>query len=312
MKYKKMKYKKMKYKKVYYTMKKRVAILFSGQTRSNSLNANYNKDTLILDSISQNFLNAEFKSKYDYDVFMSIDQIDFENAAHFFGTNLKNIHITETDTYLHPIEIAIPKYDFFYEKMTQLDYKGCTSYIQNTYQYYRFFCAYNMMRIYQNQTDTNYDYIVRIRPDSRLMQNLIGLFNILDKTDIKFITEHEQLCIFKYELRDICKLIDHFGTYNKSMHEKYSVYRFYSRNKAEVFDDVQLRFSPEKQFMDHVYYTILDKGHEFNDVFLGITYPSFNLLYREDGSYGYENYTSEWKPYTCIEDLYKNFIHKLA
>ena len=40
-------------------MKKRVGILFSGQIRANSLNPNYNNDDIILNSISQYFLNSQ-------------------------------------------------------------------------------------------------------------------------------------------------------------------------------------------------------------------------------------------------------------
>ena len=66
-------------------MKKRVGILFSGQIRSNSLNPNYNNDNIILDSISQYFLNSQFKEKYNYDVFISTDNIDVERAKSYFG-----------------------------------------------------------------------------------------------------------------------------------------------------------------------------------------------------------------------------------
>lgn len=284
-------------------MKKRVAILITGQTRSNSLNPNFTKNTVVLDSFTQHIFNNEFKSKYDYDIFMSVDVIDNDKANQYFGSHLKNIHITETNEYLHPVCINIPNYDSLYKSMQNIDHGGCVSYINNTYQHYRLLCAYHMMLDYQSSTGINYDYIFRIRPDSRFMQNVCGLFHILDNSNIMYITEHDHILLFKYELHTVCELVKHFGTYNASMREKDFVYRFYPRNKAEVFDDRTLIFCPEKQYMDYVYHTITNLGYDFKKVFLGITYPSFNLLFREDGSYGHEQYTSDWKPQYLLEDL---------
>jgi hypothetical protein len=284
-------------------MKKRVAVLITGQTRSNSLNSNFNKNTVVLDSFTQHIFNDEFKSKYDYDIFMSVDIIDNNKATQYFGSHLKNIHITETNEFLYPVCINIPNYDSLYQTMQNIDHGGCVSYINQTYQHYRLLCAYYMTLDYQSSTGITYDYILRIRPDSRFMQNVCGLFHILDTSNIMYITEHDHILLFKYELHTVCDLIKYFGTYNASMHEKDFVYRFYPRNKAEVFDDRTLIFCPEKQYMDHVYHTITNLGYDFKKVFLGITYPSFNLLFREDGSYGHEQYTADWKPYYLLEDL---------
>jgi hypothetical protein len=88
-------------------MKKRVGILFSGQIRSNSLNPNYNNDNIILDSISQYFLNNQFKEKYNYDVFdmAMLDQL----PAGQFGLIVCTGHIDmqpafNIQTYFHKIK----------------------------------------------------------------------------------------------------------------------------------------------------------------------------------------------------------------
>jgi len=75
--------------------KKRIAILYSGQMRLNSLNTNEKKNTTILNSISDFLLTEKFIKKYDYDIFIGTDNIDIYESYNFFGENLKNIHIAE-------------------------------------------------------------------------------------------------------------------------------------------------------------------------------------------------------------------------
>ena len=72
-------------------MKKRVGIIYSGQMRTNSLNPDYTNDNIILEATQKYFLNDEFKNKYDYDVFFSVDIINEEKAKEYFGDNLKNM-----------------------------------------------------------------------------------------------------------------------------------------------------------------------------------------------------------------------------
>ena len=266
-------------------MKKRVAILYSGQIRSNSLNPNYSTDNTILESTSNFLLNDEFKSKYEYDVFFSVDNININKVTAFFGDNLKNIHITETNFYLHPIENTISNYEYFYEKYLKTDFQGCLNHINALYQYYRLYCVYNLLYNYQLQTNTTYDYLIRIRPDSRIMQDIMPLFNILETTNTQIITEHEQLCIMKNSMKDLFKLIEYYGDYNKSVINN-NMYNFLSR--AELLNnDYIYKFCPEKQFIDHIYFILNNNNFNPTDSFIGIHYPSYTLLYREDGTYGY-------------------------
>ena len=74
-----------------------------------------------------------------------------------------------------------------------------------------------------------------------------------------------------------------------------------------MYDDVISRFSPERQILDYVFMIITKKHKNFNDIFLGITYPSFNLLYRGNGSYGYVSYEEYQKkgPYHTIDYIIK-------
>ena len=96
--------------------KKRIAILYSGQMRSNSLSDGYINDNVILDETKKFFLNKQFNEKYDYDVFFSVDNINTEKATQFFGEHLKNIHITETNWFMNPIQYNLADYQEIYDK----------------------------------------------------------------------------------------------------------------------------------------------------------------------------------------------------
>ena len=282
--------------------------------RANSLNPSFIKDNIILDATKKHLLNNDFINKYDYDVFFSVDSIDVQKATDFFGENLKNIHLTEKNWYLRTPKESITDYSIYHKKFLANDFKGKETHETGVYQYYRLYCAYNMMKEYQTETNTTYDFVVRIRPDIRLMQNVMPLFNILEKTDCLILSEHEQLCIVKYELHEMFDFIKYIGSYNESIYAKRYIYNHYTRKEhgGEFgLDDHTLMYSPEKQFMDNVYYAILKLNKDFNKSFTGIAYPSYNLLYRENGKYGYiddshpiyNNPDYTWVPDTTLSNI---------
>lgn len=277
--------------------------------RANSLNSNYNKDNLILEATSKYFLNDEFKSKYDYDVFFSVDTIDIEKAKEYFGEDrLINVHITETDWTLQPIDNKLLNdYNYYHNEYLKIDFENCEKHINALYQYYRMYSAYNLLKNHQKKTNITYDYLVRIRPDIRLMQDIIPLFNILETTNKEIIAEHEQLIILKYELRDIFKLIKYYGTFKNCQNNR-DIFRHFIKQESDMLSEQICRFCPEKQFIEYLNYIFINKKLIFKEVFTGITYPSYNLLYRGNGIYGYSDYNNhknDWTPYNNLEYIKK-------
>jgi hypothetical protein len=260
--------------------------------RSNYLNESMN-DMTIIDSWTNNIFNAEFKDKYDYDIFISTDSISNKKTVEYFGIHLINSHITETDTYLINTNNIKKGYIFFDTLIRKIDYNGHVEHISAAYQYYRMYCAYKMMKDHVNRTGKVYDYIVRLRPDSVIMQNIITLFNILETSHIKYVAEHEQLCVFVYELFNVLKLIKYYGMYTDTTNV---IHKFLT---SDISNDKLLRYAPEKQFVDHVFYTMKTCRYDFFKHTLCLRYPTYNLLYRSDKNYGYMpsnfNITS-WKP----------------
>lgn len=302
-------------------MKKRVGIIFSGQMRSNSLNPNFTHDNIILESINKYFLNEEFKNKFDYDIFISTDTIDIDKSLDFFKDNLKNIHISETNWYMTPISSSINNYEYFYNNFLDKikNYSRYNIYLHSLHQYYRMYCAYIMLKDYQSKTNTHYDYFVRIRPDIRIMQDLFPIFELLENSNKHIFIEHELLIIVKNELEDIFKLIENYGSYNQSIDIKKSIYLYLTAG-GELYPNNVMCFCGEKQFVDHIYYTMLKQDLNYFDSFYGAKYPSFYLIYRTNLMYGYipnehPIYTNSdyiWKPIHDINYITHQFNSDLC
>ena len=288
-------------------MKPKVAILISGQMRSNSLGSLDVTDDTILNSINNNFINHTFKAKYEYDIFFSVDVINQTKVNIAFGENVKNINITETGYCLNPIQQNIPAYNHFEEKYLKTEFNGNDTHLQALYQYYRLYTCYNMAKNFENN-NRKYDYFVRIRPDVIVTQDINILFNILETTSFKIITEHEQIIICKSEMEDIFKFIDYYGYFTDNVSEINAIehsllFRHYFRGyKKDITDSNKLyNFCPETQIVRYINLIIKSKDLDFENTFFGITYPSFNLIYRGNGVYGYYYDTSGiFKPYDSI------------
>ena len=66
-----------------------------------------------------------------------------------------------------------------------------------------------------------------------------------------------------------------------------------------------MRYCPEKQFIDHMYYTLIDKKYNYFDSMIGLIYGSFNLLYRGNNQYGYLH--KSCTPKQTIDDILNSY-----
>jgi hypothetical protein len=301
-------------------MKKRIGFICSGQIRDNSLNPNQINDNVILESFKNNLLNDEFISKYDYDFFISTDYIDVDKSIKFFGDNLKNINITEDKWYLSKLTNPINDFDYYFNRFIELtkNYKNFILHEHSMFQYYRMYSAYMMLKDYQIKENIHYDYFVRIRPDIRIMQDINFIFNLLENTNLKIVLEHEQLCILKPDLEEMFDLVKHYGEFNQTAVPSNRVYmQFYNtkmglskdfpieyKNHENFLNDTLIRFSPEKQFVDHIYNLMKIKNLNPESSYLGIVYPSYNIIYSnkkykyiDDSHPIYSDVNYVWKPY---------------
>jgi hypothetical protein len=158
--------------------RKKIAILFSGQMRTNSLGTNTTNNNLIVDSISKHIINDELKNKYDYDVFISTDNTQIHKCKDFFGKNLKNIHCFDINFFMNNIKNQIPSYNKLFHLYMNRNYNNYSIYPNTVWQFYRLYDCYNMMCNYQSVN--NYDYIIRARLDTVFQKNIVPKIEELD------------------------------------------------------------------------------------------------------------------------------------
>ena len=102
--------------------------------------------------------------------------------------------------------------------------------------------------------------------------------------------------IVKPELENVFKLIEHYGTYEEPVQNKYAIYLYLTGGSPLATEQV-MKYCPEKQFVDHIYYTLLQNNKDYFKSLCGVKYPSFNVLYRENCSYAYiplDSVNSSW------------------
>jgi len=293
---------------------KKIAIMFVGQMRTNNLGENA-QDNIILDSINKYLLNDAFKNTYNYDVFISTDEIDIEKTKLYFGDHLKNINITENNWYYNDLTVNVQSYDYFYNKyLNRIKNLPYTSYLNSFYQNYRIYCSYKMIIDNEEKTNTNYDYYIKIRLDSRIMQD-ISLLMLLIEKEKKICMEHDHLIIVNNEYKEIFNFIDFIGSFNDKINNSDNLlnYFFYDTFNDTypnhmTLNDNEFFFCPERQIIEYIRHLAKNKNNIIKDIFTGITYPSFQLIYRGNNQYGYSNYTDDsiFIPIHSIEYIKNN------
>lgn len=198
--------------------KKKIAILFSGQARCAPFSHNEYKNTLITETISQHFLNDVFKEKYEYDIFMSADDLHLDNTYNFFGRDhIKNIHLYNTGFYTIPIQNHIPTMEYFIERYNSYYCDDCDKYPVAVAQYYRIYDAFHLMMEYTHGHPETYDYIIRTRFDITY-SNLIPSLELLDENpSILLCGNWDKFAIGRpVIMREYCCIVaNNFGLYDK-------------------------------------------------------------------------------------------------
>ena len=291
--------------------KTKIAIMFVGQIRINGLYNNYADDNYILESIQKYLLNDKFIQTFDYDVFISTDNIDIDKCNLFFGEKLKNINIYEKEWFYNPISREIKSYKYFYDKYMTINFNGYRNYVQALHEMYRVYCAYNMVIDNETKNNKSYDMIIKIRLDSRLMQDLYELILFFIENNKKILLEHDHFIMVNKDYKELFDFINFFGTYQNIIDNTDSIFDYLFPPWAiEINSDNSLYFfCPERQILEYIRYLLhKNKGTLINDL-VTITYSSYTILYRGNNSYGYSNYNNNdvFIPYHNFEIIKEKF-----
>lgn len=200
-------------------MKKRVAFLFTGESRCNPMGFCQNPRHDILDSYNRNIFNYEFTTKFDYDIYISTDDVNLHTTIEYFGPDkIKNIHIIKSfyghpEYYLEEVPSKLKPENCYVYDYEQQNFHDCISYPNSIRQNYKICDAYNMLQ----QKNIHYDFIVKIRFDNTVLTNIMECFKKFeDNAELQIIGQTDMFFIGKPDIMKFyCRSIDrNYGKYN--------------------------------------------------------------------------------------------------
>ena len=240
--------------------KKRIAICLTGQVRTNSCCADI--DTPVFDSWKKYFLNDEFKNAYEYDFYISTDEIDIEKTLKFLGEeHIKNIHFfkenTEIDSYYKPCK-KLKKYETCYNtyKNKMLVNKDVITepvYLNNFILLYRWYDCLNMIE----NGGIKYDYIISTRFDTIFMQNINDYISQLNEIILfacrgcVFIVGKEDIMKYHLNIMEVYGDYDHLD--NRFVFKDGGGSAWYNSDEYYTINYVQFKNSNELQIAEHFF-----------------------------------------------------------
>jgi hypothetical protein len=157
---------------------KNIIFLFTGEARTSPFNViNEERNMDVLDSYNKYVFNDEFKSKYNYKIYFSVDDLNIEDTLNYFQKDkIGNIYLKAKNYYLYNINNEIPSEEYFMD-----DYNKSWESYDKTYhkspnsiaQHWKILSCYNMLK----NDNLSYDYIIRVRTDFKFLSNLCELLD---------------------------------------------------------------------------------------------------------------------------------------
>lgn len=249
---------------------KKIAFLFSGQARCNPLSHNSHKKNEILESYDKFIFTEEFKQNYQYDIFISTDDLNLENTFKYFGyDSIKNIHLLNTDFYYKPISNPIPSIDYYINNYrNQTKKPNCTIYEGSIYQHYKILDCYNLLENFS--ANTYYDYLIRLRLDTVFDHNFIECIKYLDlNNNIHLLARWDFFGIGKPDImKCYCKSLNNkYGTYTFNANideiEKLNICSEYKNLKYNDFE--RWTYAPEIQLFETLFEYCENNNLNIND-----------------------------------------------
>lgn len=246
----------------------KIAILFTGEMRGNGLGINNTIiNNNITDSYYQNLLTNDFKEKCTYDIFISTDKVNIDNVYNIFDReHIKNIFELNNNSYLYNINNKLPDIDLFLESYNNNLFDNNRKYINAIHQHYKVLHAWNMLEEYSNKKYSNlgykyYDYIIRIRLDTIINNNIMNCIHFMENNKkFQFIGEWDIFSIGRPNImQHMCFYLIYFITFDIISDIPKESYLFSSNliNK-ERFDlrkncDIKWKFAPEMKYFEHIF-----------------------------------------------------------
>lgn len=215
----------------------------------------------ITNYMKRNIFNEYMKNNFNYDVFISSDNINIDRTKEFFGDNLKNICLTKKswidpnnstpDFYLKEVNTKILPIEYFLNLYDSYDLTNCDSFKYQVYQFYRLLTCFNLVEDY-----TKYDYVLKIRPDALYNIDFSKIIEYLNNNnECQLVAITDLFAIGRNNImKHYCELAYKFGSYNKNL-KNYNIINdnFIGSSFFNDSDTKRWTFAPEIQVACHLY-----------------------------------------------------------
>lgn len=238
-----------------------VIFLFTGNARSSPFAHNpVSSSKKILDSYDRYIFTDEFKSHYDYKVYMSSDNIHLENTKKYFSNHIGNIHLLETDFYLHTSEIKTKDVQIYLEEYNKKDWSSHQKYDNSIYQHHKIIDSYNLFL----NDNIQCDYVVRLRFDIEFNKDIVELLDNFKKfPELQLLLDWDIFAIGKPDImKTYCTgLENNYGNYNYNV--KVGKDLPVMKDYHEV-DRHRWTYAPERQLFEMLYDYCLSNNLDIN------------------------------------------------
>jgi hypothetical protein len=159
-----------------------IIFLFSGTARTFPFNNDSSKRrTKILESYNKYIFTEKFKSLYNYKIYISTDDIHVEDTINYFNiNNIGNIHLLNTDFYLKQPKMKTTNIQKYLNKYINKDWTNHQKYENSIHQHYKILDCYNLLKN-DEEMFQKYDYIVRLRMDVEINNNILDILSFFTK-----------------------------------------------------------------------------------------------------------------------------------
>jgi hypothetical protein len=205
-----------------FTEKKKIVFLFSGNARSSPFTIETkHRNREILECYNQRIFTEEFKEKYDYDVYITTDNIHLQDTIEYFSKNhIKNIHLLDHDYYLTTNKDTSStsnqkKVEYYLNKYNEKDWSYFQKHEGSIHQHYKILDCYNLSK--KDGSFDNADFIVRIRMDVVINKNIQELINVIEKNpDVEIVIDWDIFALGKPSIMKwYCTGLERdYGNYN--------------------------------------------------------------------------------------------------
>ena len=258
--------------------KKKVIFLFSGQSRTSPFSIKNKKKRCleILNSYNKYIFTQEFKSKYNYQVFISTDDIHLSDTINYFSKeNIGNIHLLDTNYYYKNICSKVTDVSFYLNSYNKKDFGVCWKYNNSIYQHHKILDCYNMIR--NSEQFDNVDYIVRLRFDIKINKDISSLITKLEtNSNLQIILSSDLVAIGKPEIMDCyCTgLENNYGNYhyNVIIPKELSVMKDYN-----IIEKNRWTYAPETQLFEMLFEYCNNNNLDINNA---ISNENFAIIMR--------------------------------